>query len=76
MHLSYDRNSSSRPGILDFMKNHILILDGAMGTLLQAAGLQSGEAPETWNLSHPDVIRSIRSEYFCAGSHVVSANTF
>ncbi|MCR4883436.1 MAG: homocysteine S-methyltransferase family protein [Clostridiales bacterium] len=76
MHLSYDRNSSSRPGILDFMKNHILILDGAMGTLLQAAGLQSGEAPETWNLSHPDVIRSIHSEYFCAGSHVVSANTF
>lgn len=68
--------SAQRPALLDFMQDHILILDGGMGTLLQAAGLKSGEGPETWNLSHPDVIRSIHAEYYAAGSHVVSTNTF
>lgn len=76
MHSSSLGTVLSRPDLLDYLKDHLLILDGAMGTLLQAAGLQSGEAPELWNLSHPDVIRSIHADYYRAGSHVVSANTF
>jgi len=62
--------------ILEFLKNHLLFLDGGMGTLLQSRGLQPGEHPEHWNLSHPEVIRSIHQAYFDAGSHVVNANTF
>lgn len=62
--------------ILDFLKNNILYLDGGMGTLLQAQGLQAGEYPERWNLSHPDVIVSIHQAYYDAGSHVVNTNTF
>ena len=62
--------------ILDFMKDHLLFLDGGMGTLLQAQGLQPGEHPEHWNLTHPEVIQSIHQAYFDAGSHVVNSNTF
>ena len=62
--------------IRSFMKDHVLILDGGMGTLLQAAGLPAGEYPERWNLTHPDVVEGIHRAYFEAGSHVVSTNTF
>ena len=62
--------------ILDFIKDHLLFLDGGMGTLLQAQGLQPGEHPEHWNLTHPEVIQSIHQAYFDAGSHVVNTNTF
>jgi len=62
--------------LLDFLKKNILILDGGMGTLLQEAGLEPGEYPEMWNLTHPDVIRDIHRAYYEAGSHVVSTNTF
>ena len=47
-----------------------------MGTLLQARGLQAGEHPERWNLSHPDVIVDIQRAYFDAGSNIVCTNTF
>ena len=62
--------------ILDFIKNNLLILDGGMGTLLQAHGLTAGELPERWNISHPDVIQEIHRDYYNAGSNVVSTNTF
>jgi len=54
----------------------VLLLDGAMGTMLMAAGLESGEAPELWNVDHPDVIRNIHREYIQAGSDLVLTNTF
>lgn len=60
----------------EYLKDHIVYLDGGMGTLLQEKGLLPGEAPERWNISHPEVIREIHKEYFDAGSNVVSANTF
>lgn len=62
--------------ILDYMKDHFLFLDGGMGTLLQAAGLQPGELPERWNVSHPEEIIKIQQSYFDAGSNVVLSNTF
>ncbi len=62
--------------ILDYLKKNILFLDGGMGTLLQERGLSAGELPETWNISHPDIIRDIHREYYDAGANVVSANTF
>ncbi|MBE6602360.1 MAG: homocysteine methyltransferase [Ruminococcaceae bacterium] len=54
----------------------LFYLDGGMGTLLQDAGLAPGEAPERWNLSHPDVVQSIHRAYYDAGSHIVNTNTF
>ncbi len=60
----------------DYIKDHTLILDGGMGTLLQEAGLPAGELPERWNLTHPLVIRDIHRAYLEAGSHVINANTF
>ncbi len=60
----------------EFLKNNILFLDGGMGTLLQAKGLKTGELPEMWNLTNPDVIAEIHKSYFDAGSNIVNANTF
>lgn len=60
----------------EFLKDNICILDGGMGTLLQAKGLTAGEHPERWNITHPDVITSIHKAYFDAGSNVVNTNTF
>ena len=62
--------------ITEYIKNSILYLDGGMGTLLQSEGLLAGELPERWNITHPDVIRSIHRAYFDAGSNVVNTNTF
>ena len=62
--------------ILEYMTQHLLFLDGGMGSLLFARGMQAGELPERWNLSHPEVITQIHKEYFDAGTHVVNANTF
>lgn len=62
--------------IHDFIKNNIVYLDGGMGTLLQKSGLQPGELPEHWNISHPEVIREIHKNYYDSGSNVVNTNTF
>ncbi len=62
--------------ITEFINENLLLLDGGMGTLLQARGLAAGELPERWNLSRPEEIRAIHREYFDAGCHVVNANTF
>ncbi|MBO4927845.1 MAG: homocysteine S-methyltransferase family protein [Clostridiales bacterium] len=62
--------------ILDYMKDHFLFLDGGMGTLLQEAGLQPGELPERWNVTHPEEIIRIQKSYYDAGSNVVLSNTF
>ena len=60
----------------EFLKDNIVILDGGMGTLLQAQGLNAGELPEMWNIHHADVIENIHKSYFDAGSNVVCTNTF
>ncbi len=61
-------------GLRQAFSERILILDGAMGTMLQRHGL-SGDN-ETFNLSHPDVVRSIHGEYVAAGADILSTNTF
>lgn len=62
--------------IRDFIKNNIVYLDGGMGTLLQKSGLQPGELPERWNISHPEVIKKIHKSYYDSGSNIVNTNTF
>ena len=52
------------------------ILDGGMGTMLQAAGLPVGMSPELWNLTAPEKVTAIQKQYVQAGSQVIFANTF
>lgn len=54
----------------------ILVADGAMGTMLQKAGLKIGGAPEEMTETHPEVVREIHHRYFEAGSDFVLTNTF
>ncbi|MDD3919598.1 MAG: homocysteine S-methyltransferase family protein [Eubacteriales bacterium] len=63
-------------GILQAAKNQILFFDGAMGTMLQAAGLSAGELPEVWNITHPEVVRHIHESYLAAGANILKTNTF
>lgn len=53
-----------------------ILADGAMGTMLFSAGLQFGDPPEVWNLSHPDLVRRIHRGYLEAGSQILMTNTF
>ena len=55
----------------------LLFLDGGMGTMLQKKGLDlSKELPETWNVSHGEILIGIHQEYIEAGSHIILTNTF
>ena len=56
--------------------NQTVLADGAMGTMLFALGLVSGESPELWNVEHADRVRSVHRAYIEAGSQIVLANTF
>ncbi len=57
-------------------KRQILISDGAMGTFLHAKGLAAGECPESWCVSHSDVVKEIAQAYIDAGSSIVETNSF
>ena len=59
-----------------YLKEHTVVLDGAMGSLLLSRGLKSGERGERWNLTHPEDITAVHRSYFDAGSNVVITNTF
>ncbi len=61
---------------LDFLYNGLVILDGAMGTVLQQRGLPPGGKPELLNFTNPGLLRSIYREYIEAGSQILCANTF
>ena len=63
--------------LLSFLQaNSIILGDGAMGTMLQAAGLTTGGAPEEWNVTRPEVLTGICRSYVDAGSQVITTNTF
>lgn len=58
------------------MENKVFILDGGMGTMLQAAGLQPGEHPEKFGYEHPEIVCDIHKKYIAAGSDIIYTNTF
>lgn len=53
-----------------------ILLDGAMGTMLQASGLKLGGIPEELNFTNPELIENIHKKYIAAGAMAVYANTF
>ena len=59
---------------LDF--NKFIILDGAMGTMLQAHGMKAGDLPETYNILQAKIIEKIHKEYIEVGANIVTTNTF
>ncbi len=63
--------------ILDKIKEgKILVSDGAWGTFLQEKGLEPGECPEEWNLTHPDEVVDIAQRYIQSGADMVETNSF
>src|SRR5919108_6608287 len=65
-----------RAALLRAIEDGVLIGDGAMGTQLQQAGLDSGGCGEAWNLDHPDRVLAIQRAYVDAGSDCLITNTF
>ena len=62
--------------ILDQLKTGKVILsDGALGTLLQLRGMQPGECPELWNITHRKDLTEIAEAYLDAGSEIITTNS-
>lgn len=53
-----------------------LLLDGGLGTMLQARGLRPGDAPDRMNLEQPAIVTAVHAAYVEAGSEAVHANSF
>lgn len=66
----------THPTLLDALRERMLLSDGAMGTQLMAAGLESGGCGEAWNLAEPDRVLDIQRRYAQAGSDCLITNTF
>lgn len=60
----------------DLLGKKTLFFDGAMGTMLQDAGLKPGELPELWNFSHAGEVEKIHTAYLNAGADIIKTNTF
>jgi 5-methyltetrahydrofolate--homocysteine methyltransferase len=58
------------------IKQRVLVLDGAMGTMLQERGLKAGACPEEMNLTAPEVVASVHREYADAGADIIVTNSF
>ena len=65
-----------KPDFRAVLRERPLLYDGAMGTMLFAAGLEDGEPPEPWNWERPGDVDAVYRAYYEAGSDVVQTNTF
>jgi 5-methyltetrahydrofolate--homocysteine methyltransferase len=66
----------TKPPLLEALLSRRLVCDGAMGTQLMLAGLESGACGEAWNLTHPDRVLAIQRRYADAGADCIITNTF
>ena len=65
------------PHFLDALRSgRVLLMDGAMGTELQRAGLQPSENAATWNVFHPDRVEAVHRQYLRSGAEVLLTNSF
>lgn len=62
--------------VREFLKDNILLFDGAMGTMLQNKGLKLGGIPEELNFTNYEMIKDIHREYIEAGINILTLNTF
>ncbi|KAF0217286.1 MAG: 5-methyltetrahydrofolate--homocysteine [Geobacteraceae bacterium] len=61
---------------LQAIRERVLVLDGAMGTMLQERGLKPGQSPEELNLTMPEVVAGVHREYMESGADIIVTNTF
>jgi len=64
------------PDILQRLGREVLIVDGAMGTMLQRAGMPSGQCPEELNVTNPEMVLDVHHAYVTVGAECISTNTF
>lgn len=65
------------PGdLISLLRERVVILDGAMGTMLQERGMQPGQCPELFGIENPSVLREIHELYIEAGADIIQTNTF
>lgn len=62
--------------LMELIRKRIVFFDGGMGSLLQERGLEPGQLPETWNMTHQKDLIEIHKEYLKAGADVITTNTF
>ena len=60
----------------DLLGKKILIADGAMGTLLQAAGLPEGYPPDLWAVENPETVKGVHLSYIKSGCNIITTDTF
>src|SRR5215831_8016215 len=60
----------------DTLQNHILVADGAMGTMLYSKGAFINRCYDELNLSLPSLVRDVHQEYLRAGAEIIETNTF
>lgn len=60
----------------DALQSGVIICDGAMGTELQRLGLGKGVSPDSWNITNPELIKSVHKAYIDAGAKAILTNTF
>ncbi|WP_315082107.1 homocysteine S-methyltransferase family protein [uncultured Clostridium sp.] len=63
-------------GLKEFIKDNILVFDGAMGTMLQKEGLKLGENPEIFNIEESEKVKNVHKQYIENGAMVITSNTF
>lgn len=66
----------TKTSLQETLKERRLVCDGAMGTQLMLAGLESGACGELWNLTHPELVLAIQQRYVAAGTDCLITNTF
>lgn len=65
-----------KKSFVETVRETILVADGAMGTMLYAKGVYLNRCYDEMNLSQPDMVREIHSEYLHAGAEIIETNTF
>ncbi|MGE0060033.1 MAG: bifunctional homocysteine S-methyltransferase/methylenetetrahydrofolate reductase [Dehalococcoidia bacterium] len=75
-----NRNSPSRrqrqSDLREMLASRILVCDGAMGTMLQAAGVPLDLSLPELNVSRPDLVGAVHGAYIAAGADIIETNTF
>lgn len=65
-----------RPDVEELLKRKVLILDGAMGTMLQEQGMMPGQCPELFGIENFRMLSAIHSQYIEVGADIIQTNTF
>ena len=60
----------------DYIRDNLVLLDGAMGSLIYERGVFIDKCYDELNLSRPDLIRSIHEDYIRSGARVIETNTY